>query len=293
MPKAEVEITTALVRLLLVEQQPDLADLPLDLLGTGWDNVMYRLGDELTVRLPRRTLAAPLVEFEQRWLPDLAERLPLPIPAPVRFGSPSTSLGYPWAWSVLPWFEGRPVGEDPPTGPAAEAAAVDLGRFLAALHQPAPENAPVNEGRGGPLTSRDKCVRAELAAMTPGENRDRLAARWQRCVDQPLYEGKAMWLHGDLHSYNMVQANGSITAIIDFGDITSGDPATDLAIGFSLFDGTARDTFREAADSRTRPIDDAMWTRAEGWSLGVGLMLLANSDDNPAMNAMGQRMVNC
>src|SRR5687767_10899591 len=102
MPAAEVDVTPELVRALLREQHPDLADLSLELIGEGWDNVMYRLGDEYSVRVPRREMAAPLVLHEQQWLPQLAARLPIPVPAPVRIGVPG--LGYPWHWSVLPWF---------------------------------------------------------------------------------------------------------------------------------------------------------------------------------------------
>ena len=296
MPEAEVDITPGLVTALLGEQHPDLADRTIVELGVGWDNVMYRLGDDLTVRIPRRALAAPLVEYEQRWLPELAPRLPLPISAPVRIGRPSDALGYPWAWSVLPWFEGKPIGLDPPQGAAAERAAHQLGRFLAALHLPAPEDAPVNAGRGVALSTRNERTVATIDAIDSGPERDALRVRWQRCLDQPPYDGPPLWVHGDLHAHNILAApggSGDVSAVIDFGDITSGDPATDLAIGFSLFGGTARAMFREAANSNNRPIDDATWIRAEGWSLSVGLLVLSNSADNPAMHAMGQRMVNC
>jgi aminoglycoside phosphotransferase (APT) family kinase protein len=109
MPAAEVEVTERLVRDLVVDQHPDLAELPLRGLANGWDYVIFRLGYELTVRLPRRAMAADLVEHEQRWLPRLADRLPIPIPAPVRLGQPA--LGYPWRWSVCPWFDGTVAAE--------------------------------------------------------------------------------------------------------------------------------------------------------------------------------------
>src|SRR5947199_9685209 len=100
MPAAAVDVDEPLVRSLLREQHPDLAGLPLQVAAFGWDNVVYRLGSELAVRLPRRAVAVPLVEHEQRWLPQLARRLPLPIPAPVRTGAPGR--GYPWPWSIGP-----------------------------------------------------------------------------------------------------------------------------------------------------------------------------------------------
>src|SRR5690349_9653047 len=119
MPAAEVAIDEALVRALLRDQHPDLAELPLERVAFGWDNVVLRLGDELAVRVPRRQLAASFIEHEQRWLPELAPRLPLPVPAPVRVGRPA--LGYPWSWSVVPWMAGGEAASNPPTDPHATA----------------------------------------------------------------------------------------------------------------------------------------------------------------------------
>jgi aminoglycoside phosphotransferase (APT) family kinase protein len=147
-PSAEVEIGVGLARTLLAEQHPDLVDLPLRLVETGWDNVMLRLGDELAIRMPRRALAATLIEHEQRWLPGLAPRLPLPVPVPLRVGLPGA--GYPWRWSVLPWLSGTAADL---TLPRADQGPV-LGGFLQALHTPAPPDAPLNPFRGVPLQQR-------------------------------------------------------------------------------------------------------------------------------------------
>src|SRR6185437_11335436 len=111
MPAAEVVVDAALVRRLLGEQHPDLAGRPLALLSEGWDNISFRLGDDLLVRLPRRAMAAPLIVYEQHWLPRLAPRLPLPVPAPVRTGAPGA--GYPWPWSIAPYLPGAPVAAAP------------------------------------------------------------------------------------------------------------------------------------------------------------------------------------
>src|SRR4029450_5185628 len=94
-----------LVRALLEAQHPDLAKLPLKDVGSGWDNRLYRLGEALAVRLPQRAVAAPLIEREQRWLPQLAPRLPLPVPIPVRTGEPG--CGYPWPWTIVQWRIGE------------------------------------------------------------------------------------------------------------------------------------------------------------------------------------------
>jgi len=100
-PAAEVSIDIPLVRALLLDQHPDLADLPLTQVDEGWDNAVFRLGDELAIRLPRRSATAALMENEQRWLPQLAPRLPLPVPAPVRLGRPGSSAGFPEGRRVL------------------------------------------------------------------------------------------------------------------------------------------------------------------------------------------------
>src|SRR5262245_2189646 len=150
MPAAEVSVSPELVRRLLAAQQPDLAHLPVQPMAHGWDNLMYRLGGELAVRLPRRAAAARLIMHEQRWLPAIAPRLPLPVPAPVRTGRPA--LGYPWPWSIVPFLPGQMAAREPPADPAGAAAS--LGGFLAALHAPAPADAPVNPIRGIPLAGR-------------------------------------------------------------------------------------------------------------------------------------------
>ena len=135
-PAAEVDITEALVRKLLQAQHADLADLPLEFAGEGWDNVMVRLGEDLALRLPRRGVADQLLRNEQRWLPEIAPDLPLPVPVPLRTGQPQDE--YPYAWSVLRWIEGETADLAPPD--ASEAPI--LAHFLKALHQLAPDEAP-------------------------------------------------------------------------------------------------------------------------------------------------------
>jgi len=293
-PAAEIEIDEDLVLRLLAEQHDDLTDLPIQVLASGWDNVMFRLGDELTVRLPRRSAAATLVEHEQRWLPELAPRLPLPIPAPVRVGRPSSF--YPWSWSVLPWFDGGPAGIaadlDGPT------VAEQLGRFLAALHRPAPSDAPDNPHRGVPLRQREAgfLERVDLLSSSSADRPaliDRAATldRWSAAVGAKVWPGPPLWVHGDLHGHNILSDHGHLVAVIDFGDITSGDPATDLAVAWSILEPQDHQAFRRAADAAERPIDDAMWLRAEGNAIAVGIAILANSADNPAMAAMARRML--
>ena len=253
-PPAEVPIDRALVRALLKEQHRDLANLPLNELGEGWDNRLFRLGDDFAVRLPRRAVAAPLIEHEQRWLSHLAPRLPLPVP--LRIGRPG--CGFPWQWSVVPWLPGQSALVKPPQDPTETAIA--LGRFVRALHQPAPDDAPHNPFRGVPLAA-------------------------------PPWSEPAVWLHGDLHPRNLLVRDGRLAAVIDFGDMTAGDPATDLSVAWMMLPPSARSTFRASARGDHDPVDDDTWTRARGWALALGLASLANSRDDGAMRILAHATI--
>jgi aminoglycoside phosphotransferase (APT) family kinase protein len=281
MPAAEVDVGPAVVRALLEEQFPDLAGLDLVELAYGWDNAIFRLGDDLTVRLPRRAMAAELIEHEQRWLPALAMRLPLPISAPVRAGRPGA--GYPWSWSVCPWLPGVIAARAAPADPFE--AAEDLGAFLAALHHEAPSDAPANPYRGGPLAERDDVVRQRAQQLADLIDTPVVLARWAELSSAPEWGGPPLWLHGDLHPANVLVDHGRVSAVIDFGDITAGDPATDLALAWMLFPAPARSTFRIAAGS----IDDDTWARARAWALSLALAYLANSADNPLFARLGEK----
>lgn len=282
-PSAEVEIDDALVRALLAEQLPDLAALPLARLAEGWDNVIYRLGDELTVRLPRRKMAAELVEHEQRWLPDLAPRLPLAIPAPVGIGRPG--LGFPWSWSVCPWLPGSVAQQVPPDDPCA--AATSLGQFLAALHQPAPPDAPENPFRGVPLAARDTTMHERVAELGDAIDGRAVLERWAELLATPPWSGPPLWLHGDLHPANVLVHRGRLSAVIDFGDITGGDRACDLSIAWMLFPPAARATFRAAAGA----VDDDTWARARGWALTLAVTYIAASANDPVIEREGRETI--
>ena len=282
-PLAEVDVTPELARALLAAQHPDLADLPITPFGSGFDNVMLRLGDELALRLPRREMSVPLVQYELRWLPLLAPRLPLPIPAPVREGVPGE--GYPWPWSVVRWIDGEPADVAPPADPVATADV--LGRFLSALHEPAPADAPVNPYRGVPLAARADEMHTRLDALaTPVAGvvaHDTVRAEVAAAIALPYWDGPPLWLHGDLHPRNILVSEGAISGIIDFGDITSGDPATDLAVVWMLLPSDVHHRFRTAYG----PIDDTTWQRARAWALffAIFLAFVAQRDGDPARAA--------
>lgn len=280
-PEAELVVDAPLVRALLTEQHQDLANLPLEKVAEGWDNALFRLGDEQVVRLPRRHLAAALIEHEQRWLPELAPHLTLAVPVPQRLGRPGR--GFPWAWTVGPWFDGRTLATEPPM--ASDVIATQLGQFFAALHRPAPPEAPVNTYR---RTLPDRHARFieqldQLDRLGAVVDASRIRAAWDGALDSTPWSGPPLWLHGDPHPGNLVARDGALVAVIDFGDLTAGDPAVDLAAAWMLLPSDARDVLRAAATSAWCVIDDETWRRARGWALTLAVSYLAHSRDNRAL----------
>ena len=282
-PPAEVVVDARLARRLLRAQHPDLAGLPLRRIGTGWDNVVFRLGSDLCVRMPRRELGAQLIATEARWLPSLATGLPLQVPTPLRTGEPGE--GYPWHWTVCTYVPGRPLGAQSLRGDVGLRAAEDLARFLTALHLPAPAGAPANPYRGVPLGQRDDSVAPALAECEDMV-RPRLEQVWWRAVAAPGFAGRPSWLHGDLHSLNVLVDRGRVTGVIDFGDMCAGDPATDVSVAWLVLDRDARALFRRRA-----AVDHATWQRARGWALFFGLMFAQHSVDAPVNASIGRRVL--
>lgn len=242
---------------------------------------MFRLGETYAVRLPRRRTAVPLIEHEARWLAELAPGLPLPIPVPLRRGTPGA--GYPSPWTVVPWLQGSTALDSPPTD--LLGAARSLGAFVSALATPAPAHAPTNRFRGVPLADRHIGVVARIKAALPEQERSRAHAVWARAMATPPYAGVPVWLHGDLHPANVLVDRGVVAAVIDFGDLTAGDPATDLSLAWMMFDPTGRQVFRSAAGG----CDDDTWARARGNALAHGLACLSSSSDDPVIAALGRR----
>jgi aminoglycoside phosphotransferase (APT) family kinase protein len=285
MPRADVDVDADLVGRLLREQRPDLAALPRSALANGWDNVLVRLGTDLLARLPRRATAASLVEHEQKWLPVLARGLPLPVPVPVFVGRPG--CGYAWSWSVVPFLQGRAARVQDLNAPAGAA----LGGFLGALHRPAPAEAPANPVRGVPLLAREAAFLDNLRLVTDARLLSTAAAAldvWHMAVSAAQFAGPPVWLHGDLHPSNVLVDDGRVCGVIDFGDLTAGDPATDLASSWMLADVPARTAFWSAYESTVgHEVDEALRVRARGWALHLALAFLAHSADNPVIHAIG------
>jgi aminoglycoside phosphotransferase (APT) family kinase protein len=263
-PASEIKIDRDLV-LDLLQQHPDLIHLPIQLLENGWDNVIFRLGNNLSIRLPRREIAATLIENEQTWLPQIADRLTIPVPTPYRIGQPTAR--YPWRWSILPWLTGVPAGLEKPNPNQARLLAL----FLRSLHLPAPSNAPVNLVRSVPLKQRKTIIKERMQRL---EHKTNLITQtikhiWHEALNTPI-DVRATWLHGDLHPGNILVENGIITGIIDWGDITSGDIATDLASIWMLFgDRNARQSAIASYSMSEQTLQ-----RAKGWAIYFGVTLL-------------------
>ena len=266
-----------LAQQLLREQHADLSELPFGESCSGVDNTSFRLGDRLAVRFPRRATSAALVENEQRWLPVLSPELPLPIPTPIRVGRPTAR--FQWPWSVVPWFQG---------GTALGASVADtkslaraLGSFLHALHRPAPANAPDNPWRGVDVSVRTALLNRDVKRLAGEIDSAAVLALWTHVLAARPWRGGRLWIHGDLHPANLLMDNGHLSAVVDFGDLTAGDPATDLSVAWMMLRHHDRVVFREAARSRWNPIDDDTWMRARGWALALGVSYLANFPGEP------------
>ena len=281
-PPPEYVVDEALARALLCEQHPDLDDLPIRFLAAGWDNTIYRLGDDLTLRFPRREIGHRLLLHEQLWLPRIADRLTLPVPTPVRSGKPGGD--YPWQWSVVPWIEGSTADRDRPQ--VSQGAL--FGEFLRSLHQPAPDNLPRSTSRGVPLAHRVETVEGCLEwlegkteLITP-----KILDVWNAGVDAPI-DADDRWLHGDLHPWNVLVSDGKITGVIDWGDMTAGDPATDLAAIWMLFEEPGA---RAAAIDAYGGISAATERRARGWAVFFAVVMLsAGLVDNEAFVTIAER----
>ena len=265
-PPADVEITAELVSALLAEQHPDLASGEVRLHGNGWDNATFLVGFDLAARLPRRDEAVELILKEQRWLPEIARLLPGLVPVPARTGVAGS--GYPWPWSVVPWIPGRDAVETP----LPFSAAATLGRTLRRLHQPGPPDAPRNPFRGIPLSSREPSVEPRLDRIDFSEigvHPEAVKSLWHQALAVPV-DTDDVWIHGDLHPRNIIVDNGKLSAIVDWGDVCVGDPATDLGAAWLLFGPDGQSELRRGYG----PIGSSTWERARGWAISFAVLLI-------------------
>jgi aminoglycoside phosphotransferase (APT) family kinase protein len=280
-------IDEALARRLIAGQFPQWAALPIAAVEFGGvDNRTFRLGEDMTVRLPSGEWYALQVAKEQRWLPRLAPRLPLPIPTPLAKGEPAG--GYPFAWSVYRWLDGENASEE--TIGDLTPFATTLASFLRALRSADATGGPGpgrhNFYRGGPLaTYAEETVRS-LEALGDEIPRAAVAKVWDDAMAAD-WDGHPVWFHGDVAAGNLLVREGRLAAVIDFGSSGVGDPACDVVIAWTLLHGASRDAFRSGLG-----VDPGTWSRGRGWALWKALITLVGqleNDDEGA--AISQRVL--
>jgi len=280
-----MNVTISLVRELIARQFPHLSTRSVVKVEPGgWDNATFRLGSDMSCRLPRGAEYAGQVEKEHRWLPLLAPGLPQPIPLPIALGAPG--IGYPYHWSVNRWLEGEPVSHVPV--PDHELLAFDLAKFLNALYRIDTAGGPApgthNFHRGGRLSVYDAETRDAIRSL--GDDIDTRAALsvWEEALEAKR-RGPAVWLHGDVSPGNLlVDRNGRLSGVIDFGCCGVGDPACDFVIAWTFFRGQSRRAFSEGL-----AFDEPTWKRARGWALWKALIVASGLTETNAMDATDAR----
>jgi aminoglycoside phosphotransferase (APT) family kinase protein len=266
----ELDIDRSLVRRLLTRQFPQWADLPVrSVPSAGTENALFRLGDEIVVRLPRRPDSVGQVDKEHQWLPRFAPHLPLAIPLPLAKGTPSDD--YPSVWSIQQWLNGENATLDRLAHP--NQAAIKLAQFITALQgvdaRDGPRPGAHNFFRGVPLAMRDAATRRAIADLWNMIDDETAIAVWEDALQTPAWQNPPVWIHGDLQSGNLLAVHGELTAVIDFGGLGVGDPACDLLVAWNLFSVESRAAFQD-----TLSVDEATWARGRGWALSFGLIAL-------------------
>lgn len=283
----EVTTDVLLVRRLLTSQFPQWADLAIKpVRSTGTDKAIFRLGNDMSVRLPRIDWALDQVDKEHEWMPRIAPHLPLSIPTPLAKGKPDQ--GYPYNWSVYRWLEGENATIDQIVDPCQTAT--ELAQFITALQQIDTTGGPLaaeHNLRGVPLKTRDQVTRESIANLKGMIDTNVALAVWEETLQAPEWSNKPVWFHGDLLIGNVLFNRGRLSAVIDFGGLGIGDPACDLMIAWSLFSGESRDVFREKLN-----FDDATWARGRGQALSQAVIFIPYYlNTNPVGVGYARRMI--
>ncbi len=277
-PEAEIKIDTQMVRSLVNSQFPEFSKHPVSFLSEGYDNTLYRLGDAYLIRVPRRGLGAELINHEIEWLPKLCRELPIKLPSPIKVGA--NTKNYPWRWTIIPYFDGNSV-----LNRSLDESEINrLVRFLKKLHQVNSRGAPSNPYRNIPLSEKAASVDEKINQLaTRGiEISNEIRELWERVIQEPI-DSESRLIHGDLHPDNIIVNNGKIEAIIDWGDITKGDPATDLASLWMVADDPAvRKNALEIYEA-----SDSTILRSRGWAIFYGITFLSI----PKYQTLGQKIL--
>ena len=282
-----MDLSTDLVRELVRDQFPEFGTQIIEPVASGGtDNAIFRLGDDKSVRLPKREDAVSQVAKEQSWLPRMAP-LPLRIPRPLKQGAPSDA--YPYPWSIYDWCPGSPLVQTPPDEWQETANA--LVTFLLALQTKtvidAPEAGPQNHFRGVDLAQRDVLTRGAIKGIAHLYSAKEMEQVWLAAFEVKTFAGPPVWLHGDLQGGNLLAVNGKLSAVIDFGLSGVGDPACDLIVAWSVLPRSVRMSFREQM-----ACDDDMWMRGRGWALSVAVIALDYyRERNPQLSAISRQTI--
>jgi aminoglycoside phosphotransferase (APT) family kinase protein len=282
MHKGEIDIDVTLVKQLLTGQFPYLAERSITVVrSTGTVNAIYRLGDEFCVRLPRLEEWAVSIDNEWIWLPILAPHISLNIPKPFALGKPTDEYPYPWA--IYEWIKGFPYQDDLISD--ERQIAYDLANFILELRRVDSLGAP--HGGRDPLIDLDVITRSAIESSKEVIDTKAVSAVWKNCLEAPPWDGKSVWIHGDLLKSNFLVQGGHLRAILDFGGVGIGDPAADIVPAWSVFNLAGREIFRRALD-----VDDDTWRRARGYALHQALMIIPYyPKTNPDFVAMAKRTV--
>lgn len=274
----DVDLVQGLVR----AQFPQFNDLECVRVAEGFDNSLWRLGDEHVARFPRRQMAVKPMENELRWLPEVARHVSIQTPLPLLEGVPSDRFAWPWSISI--WIDGVPGDEITFDHEGRSARA--LATFLREVHVEAPVTAPHNPYRSVPLSERSSGFDARLKEITNHLDDASALALFERGRDAPSWNSPAVWLHGDFHPGNVLYQGNELVGVVDFGDLCAGDPATDLAGGLLSLPSTALNEFFRAYG----PVSIATLERTIGWAAFFGVMMTSlGLQSKPSYLAIGQR----